>query len=402
MTRVQFTLIFALCTAGIGCSGGDSGKNDAGSPDVCSGCDLARGEIPGDLPGDGLAIPGDGLTDVAQLPDEIVAGDTPSVELDAGGELPDQSDHVELPPDILEGDVEELGEVESPLPDLSNEGAACGEVLECVIDTDCSWEDEQCIASCDGSASALAAWKLGKLTNCYQNHCAGSPPAASFNCLSQYCTLEMMGCVGGDGELACGEVVECLTTCPPGSGSCRLACMGMAGAETIAKAYEIVEQGGFNAFQVWLMDCLGGEGDLDCAATHDCLFGCGLGVPGSPLDQLCVIQCDKQASAEAKSMWLEMMACCEVEVDPSFLVVCLGGGGEDSCFSAVACWHECNPEIPECYNECFKQIAADAVEEVHNFFACLEEICPTDFIPACDLTEDCIPACMGEDVPGGN
>jgi len=414
-------LIVVLLGAGFSCSGSDSAKNDAGSADVCRGCDLSRWEIAADV--GGLDIPlevgadsesdAESVTDVPEVADAAldIPGDmeldtlndgVDQAELDSKADLPDELEEIEETADVPDADNGETSDVASTLPDLSSEGAACGEVLECVVDASCSWEDEACVSGCDDGVSELATWKLDVLKGCYQNKCAGSPPAAAFNCLSQYCTLEVMGCLGGDGDLTCDQVVECITTCPPGSESCRMACMGKAALGTIDGSYAILQQGGFNPFQVWLMECLGGEGDLDCAGAHDCLFGCGFGVPGIQLDQLCIIECNKQTSAQAQEMWMEMMACCEIEVKPSLLVMCLGGTGETTCFSELDCWNACDADDPACYNDCFKQIAPDALEGVYNFFLCMEEICPTEFIPACDLAMDCMLACLGQDVPGGN
>ena len=406
MGRTSFWLMLGLVLVVSHCSGNGSGdgSGDAVSEVVdCLGCDLGRWEQLAettDLSVPEAAAP-DAAADAEVLVDVSPPGDAAP---DAGDGTQDQQeawgDALEVGDSVLMEDFVDTG---NPFPDLSEMGKGCGEALQCGHEQGCLGPDDvECWAPCVEGVSELAAWKLDALAECYETHCAEATSATAEMCRQQYCTLELMVCTGGAGDLSCGGVLDCLMGCPPTDPACRTACMSEASQATVGSAYLVVESAAANSLEVWLLHCFGGEGEDECYQTQECLIDCGFGIPGVVTNPPCLIACLKNSSPEAMEMWLEMFACCEEEVLFSLMVSCVGGNGQLSCDGVLDCLAGCNPTDPACFYNCLKQTAPDAVEAVHGYFLCVEETCPPALMPACPDLAECAPICVGEEEPDGD
>ena len=390
------------------CSGNGSGPGDATSDAKdCLGCDQGQWEQLAetkDLSGR------EAVEDVEVVPDIFLpedsttdVGDGTSDVQDLLGDSPELGD-LALDEEGMGQDTalaETLGDVMSPFPDLSDEGKGCGEAMICGGAKGCLGPDDaDCWAECTEGLSELAEWKLGLLDSCFETHCEEATSATASQCRQQFCFLTEMVCTGGQGNLSCSGVLECLMNCPPTDAECRSTCLAQASLATAVSAYDVIQFTENNTLEVWLLQCSGGNGMAGCSETQECFIGCGLGVPGVMTDPPCLIQCMKNSSPEAQEMWVEMLACCEYDVLFSLMVQCVGGNGQLVCGEVLDCMTGCEPSDPGCFYACLGQTSPDEVEAVKGYFECVEELCQPELMPNCPDLSDCTPICVGEEEPG--
>jgi len=340
---------------------------------------------------DPVDAPGEAKDDLPGPEDTVAVADTPD-------EINDTA-----PADLVETSDIGQSETVSPLPcipDLPEEGKSCSDALTCGLDKGCGGADDvECWSPCIEGLSELATWQFYQLGSCWDIHCAEVEAADLEFCRWDHCPLEAMACAGGAGEATCTDVVDCLVQCAMDFQSCPMECMAEASKETTEGACLIAADAKAHPLETWVLSCLGGDGDMSCKETRECFFDCGFGMADGETDPPCLIECMKNTSVDAMEKWQVMMGTFDGEVDHSLMVLCVGGNGDLSCGDVLTCSEPCGPDTPGCFDDCLTLTAPEAIPAVHDFFHCMEELCPMNFFPDCPFADECMPACVGDELP---
>lgn len=128
----------------------------------------------------------------------------------------------------------------------------------------------------------------------------------------------MIECAGGNGQGDCAEVVLCVQTCDQsgeGGMGCFLECIELSSAEAQEILFEMFQCGAEPCFDV-LLTCVGGKGDLTCGEAIGCMTTCEAGgedPPPEPGDEGgdCFFECFGQTSPEGAQALSDLIACVE-------------------------------------------------------------------------------------------
>ena len=333
--------------------------------------------------------------------EEVKPGDVPPVEEVKPEDVPpvEEVKPEDVPP------VEEVAGVDVYIPDLSKEGDDCYTVVLCGLSKGCQDPtDEECWGPCYADASQMALWDLALVTECYVEKCSElAPDQEPGSCLWEMCGLALYVCVGGEGEADCGETVTCQLDCPEGDGMCPLLCMKKADQNAIEGALALLYADSDNDFWAWMFACVGGQGEMDCGELGICLGDCGMmSESEEEPDMKCVMDCLSQSSPDAMDQWLEIFACGD---EPCFdkIVSCIGGQGELSCGEALTCMGTCEDGQEgggDCFTECISQTSEQGMADIMAFLSCAEEKCP-EGMEECPGMFECIGLCPGMMGGGG-
>jgi len=329
--------------------------------------------------------------------DAIIPEDTPEA-----ADVPDHENTVE-PVDV----VKDLS-----LPDLSKEGKACLEVIQCGQASECPpFDDQDCLTPCMEGASETALWELSLVADCYQETCANQvlAPDEVETCLWANCFAELYVCIGGDGDSGCEEQLVCQAGCGDDDGACLVDCLSQANAEAILLAFQLGASNTYAGFVTHLFECVQADGQSSCGEMAICLDECGIlansgGQPGSSGEEAmaCTIECVKQGSPAAKEMYLNAFSCGEAGPCPDQWIACIGGGGESSCAETMTCVMECgglggpeNDPENDCFSPCVAEASPEGMDAVLAYFECEQELCNGD-MEYCPLGFLCLAECGGE------
>jgi len=158
-----------------------------------------------------------------------------------------------------------------------------------------------------------------------------------------------------------------------------------------------------------LMECMGGAGDMTCGEALECIMTCGGeggggedDPPGEDEGGDCFTDCTLQTTPEAHEQMLQYLDCSEevcggeMEGCPQQMA-CIPectGGGDLSCGEVFTCATQCEVEGEDCFGECIMDISIEGAQDLADFLGCIEENCP-DGGEDCPEALVCIAMCPG-------
>jgi len=163
----------------------------------------------------------------------------------------------------------------------------CGEALDCLLA--CPENDGICPLECMALADEEAIKKALALV--YSG--PGPDGANSF--------FWLLECVGGQGTGSCSDLITCMGECPKDGeddgGECAIACMKAASQEAVDQWKESMSCGDQPCFDKLIL-CMGGQGDLSCGEAFNCMNECEAGGGGDTCFQQCMTQLSPEGVPE--------------------------------------------------------------------------------------------------------
>ena len=374
----------------------DSNAETVAGEDVVAGEDMVAGE---DVPENDIPAAEDVpvANDLEPLEDIQPVEDIQPMEDVQPSEDVEPMEDVEPEEDLFEPDVS--------IPDLPKDGDDCYTIVLCGLTKGCDdISDDACWGSCYTDASEMALWDLALVQDCYADNCSElGPDQEAGSCLWEMCGLALYVCVGGEGEADCGETVNCQLECPEDDGLCPLQCMKQADQNAVEGALELLYADTDNAFWAWMFECVGGQGEMTCGEMGICLQDCGMMSDDEEeqMDMACVLDCVGNSTEEAMDTWLDIFSCGE---DPCFdkLIECIGGQGDLSCGETFMCMGECEENQEgggDCFTQCMSQTSEEGAADILELLTCAEEKCP-EGMDECPGMFECMALCPGMGFPG--
>ena len=261
--------------------------------------------------------------------------------------------------------------------------ASCEETLDC--QAACGDEDGGCIMDCMAKSSEAAIEVALKIAYAEDS--------------ANYFTY-LFECVEGEGQGTCGEMAGCLTACgmfgdegeEDEENKLDIACIKDCIKSSSDEAKELflgLFSCGEEPCQDKMMECMGGAGEMTCGEALSCMGDCNSEGGGGDEDDGgdCSMQCSLQTSPEEHDKLLQYWECTteacggEMEGCPAQFI-CIPectGGGDSSCGEVFNCNSECEAEGgTNCFGECVVNISIEGAEDLGEFLACYQELCPED------------------------
>ncbi len=220
--------------------------------------------------------------------------------------------------------------------DIVPPGPACGDIFKCGISKDCGLTSDVCWTTCYGEADENELAAFEEVKDCVSLKCEELPPEEQGDCLMSECIDEVLTCLGGDGEAGCLDTFICIQECSQDDdGLCFFECIEESSQESLELLLDM-SNATENESMALLIECAGGNGDMNCGETIACFTNCEdePAPPDDPGDDPamdCMMTCISESSPEGADDLLAFLDCTE-EACPD---------GMDECPGMFACLGEC-------------------------------------------------------------
>jgi len=286
-----------------GVDSSDSGNSPA---DVVESNDIT----PTEVTPDGLVVPVDVTAIDLAEPDHIAPMDVVGPKDTAPLEL------------VTEDIIPEIVPV-----DIVPPGPTCGDIFMCGIGKGCGLTSDICWETCFGKASESELQTYMDLSDCVALMCEELPPEEQGDCLMSQCITEVLSCLGGGGEAGCLDTFTCIQGCGPDDGICYFECVEEASEESLELLLDM-SNATENESLALIIECVGGQGEMSCGETVGCFTSCEDNPP--PPDDPdedpamdCMMTCIADSSPEGADDLLAFLDCAE-EACPDGMDACPG------------------------------------------------------------------------------
>jgi hypothetical protein len=196
--------------------------------------------------------------------------------------------------------------------------AACTSLAECLF----ACEDDACVTGCVRGTTPAGIDRYEALIMCIEdNECVNADGHLDAECVTGPCAGTYEGCFGAlpphpEGDASCGELIDCLSSCPAEDPECGGACVTASSPEAMELYVAAIDC-------LTATECMPGDaicqneacgeeiracvddglgfGSLSCDAVMECVFSCG--------DPECGQRCILNADAEGLAFWREFASC---------------------------------------------------------------------------------------------
>ncbi|MBR58512.1 MAG: hypothetical protein CMH54_10885 [Myxococcales bacterium] len=295
--------------------------------------------------------------------------------------------------------------------DTSVSTVACGEVLHCSRDNNCSDSDNigACVQACavELGAASVGTWEAYAACSAEQcSFCDVDNEDCLGGCIFLNCTSEWFECMSHQtsGTADCAETFACNDACSDGDLHCLQDCVEKASVEGQAAYFPVLEcfansvanNGSGDECAELAVDCACShfdamQGTAECTEFLDCTDECE--------DDLCCFpECRSKLNEEAQAQSDVLMDCifdkcsnCE-DGDDECWGTCIGencmesvwtcqcpdapasGTGTADCSTAFECITDgCEGKGPCCAPTCLGEASPEAYEQLDAFFGCIQD-----------------------------
>jgi hypothetical protein len=249
---------------------------------------------------------------------------------------PDQTVPVEVvgPKDAAPFEIAPEDLIEEIVPiDIVPPGPTCGDIFECGIGKGCGLTSDVCWATCFGEADESELQSFKDLSDCVALMCEELPPEEQGDCLMSQCITEVLTCLGGDGDADCLDTFLCIQGCGPDDGFCYFECVEGASEESLQLLLDMSNATENESFAL-IIECVGGQGNMSCGETVGCFTTCedNPPPPDDPNEDPamdCMMACIADSSPEGAADLLAFLDCAEEACPDGMdecpaIFVCLG------------------------------------------------------------------------------
>lgn len=304
---------------------------------------------------------------------------------------------------------------------------SCKAVYECMGECPDGTAGQACVQQCQNNLSAAGMADYQAFNQCLQTKCAGATTNEEFYaCLEANCIEQYYGCFWGCTYLTCGDLINCITSCPDDNPATptvdeRSQCVGNCWGESTAEAQIGLQRAidcTQNACPVCAIQnptqqqadecdtCWGNATSTTCETYWDActnygtggcaqLWNCYMPCDSNECAQACIAASSKNARALLQSVFdciydlcdsetlseEEWLACangsinagggCETQVD-----ACMADGavaGTDPCGTLWNCYMACQDQT--CAQNCLNSATANARSLLQAVFTCINANC---------------------------
>jgi hypothetical protein len=276
-------------------------------------------------------------TTVADGPQDVTTPPQDATLVDISA--PDQTIPVDIvgPKDAAPFEIAPADVVPEVIPvDIVPQGPTCGDIFKCGIGKGCGLTSDICWTTCYGEANESELQAFEEVKDCVAIFCEDLPPEEQGDCLMSACINEVLTCLGGDGEAGCLDTFFCIQGCAQDDdGLCYFECIEDSSQESLELLLDM-SNATENESMALLIECAGGQGDLNCGETVMCFTSCedNPPPPDDPSEDPamdCMMTCISESSPEGAEDLLAFLDCAE-EACPD---------GMDECPGMFACLGEC-------------------------------------------------------------